>query len=340
MINRILVVNVNWLGDAIFSTPVFRALRRKYPHARISCLGPKRIQPVMALCDAVDDFIEFDEKSSHKSFFDKWSFVSQLKQQNFDIAFLLHQSWTRALLMHAAGIPERVGYDSKKHGNLLTVKAKEIDEEISHRSDIYLNVIESYGVSVEDRVCKLNPDSAYDLEISEILKNHQLEINQPYFVFHTGGNWDLKQWSESKWSSLIDSLGQVSGKYIILSGAEKDQERVLNIIQNSRYSKIINLTGKTSLYQLIALFKNASLVVSADSGPLHLASSVGARTIGLFGPTRSENTGPRGLGKSFIIQNDVGCNKMPCYYLECPQNVCMETIEVSDVLENIKKLTH
>ncbi|MCK5083845.1 MAG: hypothetical protein KAR31_13130, partial [Candidatus Omnitrophica bacterium] len=86
------------------------------------------------------------------------------------------------------------------------------------------------------------------------------------------------------------------------------------------------------------LMKKANLVISGDSGPLHIANSVGSEVIGLFGPTRPEITGPRGSGRAHIIQYDVGCNREPCYHLMCPDNICMQSITAGEVLEIVRQI--
>ena len=95
----------------------------------------------------------------------------------------------------------------------------------------------------------------------------------------------------------------------------------------------MELAGSTDLPGLAAVFAQSRYVISADSGPLHLASAVGVRTVSVFGPTRPEITGPRGSGKVSVLIKDVGCNKAPCYYLECPDNRCMKAVEVDDVIK-------
>ena len=97
------------------------------------------------------------------------------------------------------------------------------------------------------------------------------------------------------------------------------------------------MIGKTNLKQLMAVLQQARLVISADSGPLHMASSVGTPAIGVFGPTRPEITGPRGQSMPSILQQDVGCNRRPCYHLACPENICMQAVTVEDVLGAVRE---
>ena len=102
----------------------------------------------------------------------------------------------------------------------------------------------------------------------------------------------------------------------------------------------VTLAGKTDLRQLAAVLKRADLVVSADSGPLHIADAVGTETIALFGPTRPEVTGPRGQGRAHILQKDTLCNRAPCYNSRCPDNMCMHSIRVNEVIQTIAKIGH
>ena len=110
--NRILVVNVNWLGDVIFSSPIFKALKSAYPEAKISCLAVPRVKEILESIPEIDEIIIYDEKGKHGNPFAKFSLIAKLHREKFDIAFVLHRSWTRALLVFLAGIPQRVGYDA------------------------------------------------------------------------------------------------------------------------------------------------------------------------------------------------------------------------------------
>ena len=95
-----------------------------------------------------------------------------------------------------------------------------------------------------------------------------------------------------------------------------------------RYSIVV---GQGLLAKTGRLMKKANLLISADSGPLHMANSLGTNIIGIFGPTRPEITGPRGQGQSKILQHDVGCNREACYYLNCPHNICMQAVRVDEI---------
>ncbi len=308
-INNILVVNVNWLGDVVFSSPIFRALKKAYPKSHITCLAPSRVKDVLESIPDVDEIILFDEKGHHKSIFSKIKLIFNLRKREFDIAFLLHRSLTRTLLVYLAGIPQRVGYSTKGRGKYLTHKVDNVEFPNSmHRSDYYLNIIESYGIEINDRSTYLKAfEKAID-EINNMLRSKNLTSRDFLVVVNPGGNWDLKRWKVERFSLLIDRLVKECNAKVILTGAMKDVSLSKKITSQVE-SSLINLTGKLSLKQLIALFEKIDVVISADSGPIHLASSIGAHVVGIFGPTKIEITGPRGKGKLDLLKYDVGCNR-------------------------------
>jgi len=327
---QILVFNVNWVGDVIFASPIFRALKAKYPQARVVCLAVPRVKDILQCCPGLDEVIEYDEKGRHRGLWAKLKLIWRLRKQKFDVVFLLHRSWTRALLVFLAGIPVRVGYDTKKRGPLLTHKVEPLCDQ-PHRSEHYCHVIESFGIPVEDTSCVLAAPQEVDQRVEEVLKQNGVDLKQPVVIVNPGGNWDLKRWPKERFAQLIKGIRERWDVQIILSGAPKDVSLVQHINDLSGKEAVL-LAGKTSLKELVALLGKSVLVVSADSGPLHIASGVGTPVVALFGPTRPQITGPRGSGRAVLLQKDVGCNKEACYALDCSDNVCMKAVTVEDAM--------
>ena len=334
--NNILVVNVNWLGDVVFSTPVFKAIKNAYPDARVSCLAVPRVHEVLKACPWVDEVLVYDEEHEHWSPWAKIMFIMALRRGKFDAAFLLHRSMTRGLLVCLAGIRQRIGYDSKKQGAFLTQKVR-LDKEVLHRSDEYLRIIEGFGLTVSDRVCELDVPASSSAAIEERLMGSGIKPQDPLVVVNTGGNWDLKRWPAEYFSVLIKRLVREFGVKVLIPGAAGDVELAAQIAQDSGVDPLV-WAGETKLNELFALFKRAQVVISNDSGPLHAAAAVGTDVVAIFGPTRPEITGPRGRGRAVVLHKEIGCNKAPCYHLNCSNNECMRAITVDDVLQAYQKL--
>ncbi|MCD4780503.1 MAG: lipopolysaccharide heptosyltransferase II [Candidatus Omnitrophica bacterium] len=335
---NILVVNVNWLGDVVFSSPIFKALKQFYPEARVVCMAPERVRLLAAHIEGVDAFICLDERNQQRSWLAKWRLVQTIKKERFDIVFLLHRSWTRALLVYLAGIPVRVGYDVKRRGMFLTHRIQE-PYTLLHRSEIYLKVVEAYRIPVNDRTTTLIVNDDQRRDIGNILKERGISQNDRFIVFNPGGNWNLKRWPVEQWRKLLQRVIARTDIRVIISGAEKDKVLSDQLI-SGQGSQVIDLTGQTSLSELMALFERSDLLVTADSGPMHIGHSVGTAVLALFGPTRPELTRPLGPGPLEVLQYEIGCNQESCYYLDCPQNTCMRAISVQDVYQMIIKLCH
>ena len=330
---NILVVNVNWIGDVIFSTPVFKALKGYYPSAKVCCMAVPRVVSVLKHCPYVDDILVYDERGGHRWPWGKFQIVRSLRRYRFDAAFLLHRSWTRAFLVYLAGIRQRIGYDLKDLGRLLTHKV-ELPASDAHRSDYYLHILESYGVRVKDRTTELSCGNEERVQIANFLSLKGIEKDDFLVVVNAGGNWDLKRWPRDYFAFLIERVMRDMKAKVVIPGAEKDRQLAEDIRDRSGADPVLAV-GKTNLEQLFALMERADVVVSADSGPLHIASSVGTDTVGIFGPTRPEITGPRGWGETIVLQKDIRCNHRACYQLDCPDNRCMKAVTADDVVEAV-----
>jgi len=333
---KILIVNVNWLGDVLFTTPIFKAIKKSYPESYVACVAVPRVKEVLEGNPYIDELIIFDEEGKQKSILGKIGFISQLRAKHFDTVFLLHRSFTRTLITYLAGIPERVGYYTPKGGFLLTKAITPVDYERMHRMDYYLNLFEAYGIAIEDRNYEFFI-SDYDRGfIAALLMENKVDKDDFLVVLNPGGNWDLKRWPKERFAYLADKLLEDFNAKVVISGSAQDNFLTSEIVNLMNHKPIV-LTGKTNLKQLAALLERAKLVVSADSGPMHIACAVGTPSIVLFGPTSPAITGPRGNNQCIIIQKDMDC-KIPCYKLDCPQNRCMRVISAEEVLSEIRKL--
>jgi heptosyltransferase II len=334
---RILVVNVNWLGDVLFSTVSLKAIRDRYPDAYLACLIVPRCREILEDSPDLNELIIYDEDGLQRGLLGKIKFVLFLKRKHFDTAFFFHRSSTRLLLCFLAGIPERIGYWRKKTGFLLTRKI-ESPPSIIHRADYFTNLIEKSGIEVHDRNCRFFISQGTKEKISQILKKENIKKDDFLIAVNPGGNWHLKRWSIENFAKLADELMEKYKAKVIITGASSDLKLAESITDRMKNNPVI-ACGKTSLKELAALFKFSDLVISGDSGPLHIAVCSQTPTIALFGPTSPAITGPYTTEKSSlrIIQKDTGC-PIPCYKLDCKDNKCMKAIEVEDVLKQVAEL--
>jgi lipopolysaccharide heptosyltransferase II len=329
---RILIVNVNWRGDVLFSTPFIRALRKGCPDSFIATLVVPRCAAILNNNPHLNELIILDEEGKHKEIFGKLKLIKLLRARQFDTAFLLHRSFTRALLCRFAGIPQRIGYYTKKRAGLLT---KNIPQPVQplHKVEYFLNIAASCGIQAGSKDYDFFVSREDKDYVQTLLRENNLKENDFLVVINPGGNWNLKRWPKENFARLADSLIKDYQAGIIITGAAGDINLARDIAALMQGKPVI-LCGKTGLGQLAALMAAAKLVISNDSGPMHIAVSQKARTIALFGPTSAGITGPYGAGDYSVIQKNVGC-EVPCYQLSCSDNRCMQAITVEDVLKAV-----
>jgi len=331
---RILIFNVNWLGDVLFSTATLRNIRRNFPDSFIACIIPSRCYPILKGNPHLDEIIIFDDKDRHKGVAAQMSFVRMLKGKQFDTAILLHRSFTRALICRLAGIKERVGYHTKKRAFLLTKRIISPKRDSLHRIDYYLNVVEKLGLRVEDRYTEFFIGEN-DLDFVDKYLAKNLATKTMLVAINPGGNWLPKRWPREYWARLADKLVSEFGAKVIITGAHPDLSLAISIKERMKEKPLI-ACGVLNVKQLGALLKRVDLFVTSDTGPLHIANAVSCKKIvTIFGPTSKEITGPYPLKNIAILQKDVGC-KIPCYKVHCKDNRCMKAITPDEVIEKIK----
>ncbi len=334
---RILIFNVNWLGDVLFSTAVISNIRRNYGNSFIACIIPKHCYQVLKGNPHLDELIIFDEKGFHKGFFQKLSFVRFLKDKNFDVVFLLHRSFSRALICRLAGIKERIGYQTKKRAFLLTKNIPRPKKDSIHRIDYYLNIIEKAGLKVEDRFLEFFFSEEDRTFTNDFLNKNSIAENDVLVVLNPGGNWMLKRWPKEYWALLADRLIADFKAKVVITGGTGDLTLVKEIKEAMKEKPVI-ACGILNIKQMAALCSMLDLFITADTGPLHIANASGAKKIiAIFGPTSPEITGPYPMKNTVILRKDVGCS-IPCYRLDCEDNRCMKEITVEDVVKEIEAI--
>jgi lipopolysaccharide heptosyltransferase II len=332
---RILIFNVNWLGDVLFSTALIRNIRHNFQKSFIACIIPSRCYPVLKGNPNLDEIIIFDEKDRHKSIVAKLNFIKLIKNKRFDTVFLLHRSFSRALICRLAGIPQRIGYHTRKRAFLLTKSIMPPKKDSFHRIDNYLYLIEKAGLKVEDRYLDFFVSEEDERFVTEFLRKNSIDKNDFLVVINPGGNWFFKRWPKEYWAKLADKLCGTLKAKVIISGSTTDLA-LAGSIQSLMEEKPIIACGALNLKQFAALCKRADLFISADTGPLHIANAVGARKIiAIFGPTSPEITGPYPTKNVIILHKAPGC-KLPCYEANCKDNRCMKAITIDDVIEALK----
>jgi lipopolysaccharide heptosyltransferase II len=333
--DKILIFELNWMGDILFSFPFLRAIRKACPRAHMACVAVPRYAGLLARNPWIDLVHVLSDERSVASFGEKISFTAMIRKEGFDACFFLKPSRTKAIMAALAGIPERIGFGGK---DTLLTKTVDVPDGIVHRADQILSLARALGVTQADEKYEYF-FSREDIERADEVLKECGGGRRRIVAVNPGGNWPPKRWPEENFKLLIKRVMQKFDDIeVMITGADKDRALAHGIVKSISDARCYTVAGKTGINELAALFARSVLVVSADSGPLHLASATGVPTIGLFGPTSPEMTGPRGRGKNIVIHKNVGC-EIPCYVAECKKSfACMEAISVDDVFSEAERM--
>jgi heptosyltransferase-2 len=332
---RILIVNQNWLGDVLFSTPAIRAVRKTFPRSFISCLVPDRAADVLRHNPHLDEVLTYDERASLVSIFKAAGLWRQMKRRRFDSVIFFNHSRSKAFIAMLAGIPERIGLAFPASRRFLT-KAIPLPPDPMHKTDLFLFLVQAAGIRPDSREPDFEVTAGEKRSLEKKLMSEGLAPNDAYAVLHAGGNWVLKRWPLEyfiRWTGLF--LGQTPWK-VVICGTASEENLAREILGHYPGGNVISLCGKTTLGELAALIARAKFLISNDSGPIHIAASQSAKILGLYGPTSEALTGPISSARTKILRKDVGC-EVPCYYRSCDHRVCMEWLSPEEVFENTRE---
>ncbi len=334
--HKILVFELNWMGDILFSFPFLRALRARFPGSYISSVVVPRYSHLLFQNKWINEVHVLTDRRGMMSYPEKVRFTRMLMRENYDMAFFLKTSRTKVFMAKAAGITRRVGFSGK---NAALTDIVENKENAVHRSDHISSLLSPFDVQVID--------GTYECKVSQEQKDQAQKLirgakggSRSMVVLNPGGNWNAKRWPKENFIELGQRLlSEFSFLEIAVTGSRKDVRLAQEIVRELDEARSYSLAGKTDLSGLAAVFAKSVLVVSADSGPLHLASCVGTPTVGVFGPTSPEITGPRGKGTDIVIscRKEITC-KVPCYESECHKDhECMRKIKPERVFAACRK---
>lgn len=332
---NILILTKNWVGDVIFEMPAIRVVKENFPGAHLIAVTKPRCVEVLEANPYVDEVIPFDEKGKDQSLIAKLRFVLNLRRRRIDKAFLFHRSGTRARLAYLAGARERIGYDTKSRGALLTCRVPEPEGPI-HDVQYFLDLLRAAGLKVDgDYQYEFYFTEADEVRAIQILNDHGLEPGNIVAV-QPGANWAPKRWPVEYYRELVGKLIEKYSVQVVITGTSEDEPLAQVIRRGPDDQSVVSLCGKTKIRELGALFSKCQLLIANDSGPLHIGAGVGTNVIGIFGPTAPRETAPLGRGRNFLIHYAPEGVKLPWIgkYFPSPW---MEHISVDQVLKVIER---
>jgi len=336
-IQKLLVIKLDHIGDILLATPVFRNLHENYPEAEIDILVGSWSRPIVENIPYINQIWVYDSRffcrSSNKTSFSEWfKLAKEMRGRKYELIVELRGVLPTAIASFGFSkyrINRATLQFKKKIGKILGSDSSKFEHEVERN----LHLLEYHGIHVNSR--KTFFDIAEE-KISWAKSFLEREIGNFKIIaaIHPGSPVPLKHWSYSKYSELADILIEGRNFQVIFLGTE-DEKAIIEEIQSKMRHDSLSLAGKTDLQELGAILQNCVLFIGNDSGPMHIASAVGTKTIGLFGPGNPKRFGP--YGEHCYTIRKTKCP--PCLAEKCKLGIkCIDEITVSDVLELIDSL--
>jgi heptosyltransferase-2 len=313
--SNILIRATNWVGDAVMSLPALRAIRERFPSARISILAKPWVADLYGRESYIDEIILYSGESP-------WRTGRELRARGFDCAILLQNALEAAWIAWLARIPNRIGYKRDGRQLLLTraVDVPKPGEIPRHERFYYLELLRRAGV-----IDSLPASDAIQLQRTAWPNGKRVIGVSPGAAYGTA-----KRWLPERFAEAARSLASSRSAAIALFGSKSERELCEQVARSLHGHQVTNYAGQTTLAQFIDLASACELFLTNDSGAMHIASALGIPTVAIFGATDDTTTGPTGQ-HARVVRQPVDCS--PCLLRECPiDHRCMTGVGADRVV--------
>ena len=318
---HILLIKPSSLGDIVHAMPTCAAIRLAYPKARLTWLVKRQWAGLVERIDGVDRVWPVD------STFKGWlSEVPRLRAEGFDLVVDLQGLFRSAAIGWLSGSPLLVGFANGREGSPWFYSRRvSVPQSDMHAVDRYLLVAMAVGV-VESGAPEFRfrlPQTDYE-EVDGLLSRSGVQPGTSWVAVNVSARWPTKRWPAASFAEVADRLQQEGYGAVVMIGGPDERADVAAVSAMMK-THAVDLSGATTVGLLPALLSKAALLITNDSGPMHIAAAVGTPMVALFGPTSAVRTGPYGMGHS-VLAGDVPCR--PCFSRTCHNALPLECLKL------------
>jgi len=339
---RILVLRYRFIGDTVLTVPFLRNLRREAPDAYIAWVVAPGSAEIVRGIPYVDELIEWDpvtihadSRGTHRTFKAKLDFIRSLRNRQFDKVYVLKRSLSSALIAVLSNAPERIGFATEGRGFLLTKKVAYRHDQ--HEVENYLDVLRADGVKVRDDYLELWSTPEEEQRAGALLLASGIDAARRIAAIHPFSAVSQRGWPLENYAALAQRLSNEGGFRLIVLGGGSDR-KIFEAIKPQFAETAVDLVGRCTLRETLALLRRCSFMVGNDSGLMHIAAAAGIPLVALFGPQSPVKFGPWSE-RARVIYKGFPCS--PCrqkFFTECAPSermrpACVEAITVDEVFE-------
>lgn len=326
----------NWIGDAVMATPIVCDLKHYFPKAKLTALCQTNIASLIQTDPHLDEILAYQKPSGWIHRAEHRDVIDPLRWGEYDLGILLTNSFSSAWWFWRGNVQTRIGFAKFPRTSLLTNPVK-LPKDIDHLHlvNVYKLLLGPLGIPISNT----NPTLYLSSEDHEYAKTffHLQHIKKDEIVvgINPGAAYgSAKCWMPDRFREIIQRIISFPNVKVLLFG-DNATLSLADQICSGFNSQVLNLAGKTTLRELIALIANCQVFLTNDSGPMHIASALKIPLIALFGSTNATKTGPFNGG--VVIDKQAECS--PCYKRECPIDFrCMKNITVDEVYQALYQM--
>lgn len=337
-IKRLLVRAPNWIGDAVMCEPALRGLRGVFPEAAITLLAKSSVAELFRAARTVDRIVVYEDKGMHAGLSGKWTLAQTLRRQQFDMAVLFQNAFEAAFLSWLAGIPRRYGYATDGRTCLLTDPVAKPDRQaLTHQVSYYWNLLKPLGITGPPVSPSLSVTGEEEAALHARLSASGIGSGDFVIGINPGSTYGkAKRWLPERFAEVAQRVSrriqQEQGRpvAVLILGA-KGEELLGRELAAGIGGRSLILSGATTIRELMAATKRCDLLLTNDTGPMHIAAAFQVPLVAVFGPTDWRTTSPYGQEQG-LVREPVDCS--PCLLRECPiDHRCMTRVSVDRVYE-------
>jgi heptosyltransferase-2 len=334
----LLVRATNWLGDAVMTTPALAAVREGFPDARIVLLARPLVAELFRHHPDVDEVMVYERPGRHEGALGRLRLAGELRRRGFDGALLLQNAFDAALIAFLGRIPERAGYPTDGRRILLTLPVPLTPGILErHEVEYYLCLVEGLGIPRPvPAALKLGVTKQEREAMAVRLASLGIGRGAPIVTINPGATYgSAKRWYPDRFAAVADVLSAEWGAAVVVVGSTAEAP-LAGEIEAAMRNPPVNLAGKTTVREMMALLSLSSFLVTNDSGPMHIGAALGVPLVAIFGPTDWRRTSPWSDAAK-VVRVEIDCS--PCRRRVCDRgHECMLGVTPGMVVDAARQL--